>query len=58
MVQYLHRLVVCLEEEVLPFIPVASEALLRSADVKKVQEYLPLIGQVVAKYKVRAGPKM
>ena len=52
-VQYLHRLVVCLEEEVLPFIPAASEALLRSADVKKVQEYLPLIGQVVAKYKVR-----
>lgn len=50
--QYLHRLVVCLEEELLPYIPVASQSLLKNCDCKSIQEYIPLINQVITKFKV------
>ncbi|ODM97182.1 Exportin-T [Orchesella cincta] len=50
--QYLHRLVVCLEEELLPYIPLASQALLKNCDCKSIQEYIPLINQVITKFKL------
>ncbi len=50
--QYLHRMVVCLEEEILPYIPSASQALLKNCDCKSIQEYMPLINQVICKFKV------
>ena len=50
--QYLHRMVVCLEEEILPYIPIASQALLRNCDTKSILEYIPLINQVITKFKV------
>ncbi|XP_067120441.1 exportin-T-like isoform X2 [Centruroides vittatus] len=50
--QYLHRMVVCLEEEILPFIPGAAEKLLRSTDIRSIQEFIPLINQIISKFKL------
>ncbi|XP_022238268.1 exportin-T-like isoform X1 [Limulus polyphemus] len=50
--QFLHRMVVCLEEEVLPFIPLAAENLLKNADTRSIQEFIPLINQVIGKFKL------
>jgi exportin-T len=50
--QFLHRMVVCLEEELLPYIPQASEGLLKGNDIRSIQEYIPLIVQIIAKFKV------
>ncbi|KAG1662303.1 Exportin-T [Nymphon striatum] len=49
--QNLHRLVVCLEDEILPYIPDASEKLLKPLNVKSIQEYIPLINQIMNKFK-------
>lgn len=54
--QFLHRLVVCLEEEVLPLVPRACEQLLRNPDVRSVQELIPLINQIVCKFKKEVVP--
>jgi hypothetical protein len=45
-------MVVCLEEELLPYIPQASEGLLKGSDIQSIQEYIPLIVQIIAKFKV------
>lgn len=45
-------MVVCLEEEVLPYIPQASEGLLKGNNIRSIQEYIPLIVQIIAKFKV------
>jgi exportin-T len=45
-------MVVCLEEELLPYIPQASEGLLKGSDIRSIQEYVPLIVQIIAKFKV------
>jgi len=50
--QFLHRMVVCLEGEILPFIPVAMENLVKHADVKELHDFIPFINQVVQKFKV------
>ena len=50
--QFLHRMVVCLEEEILPFIPLALQHLLKSADTRELYDFIPLINQVVSKFKV------
>lgn len=50
--QFLHRMVVCLEEELLPYVPRASEGLLKGNDIRSIQEYVPLIVQIIAKFKV------
>lgn len=50
--QFLHRMVVCLEEEVMPFIPVAMERLLENADAKELHDFIPLLNQFVSKFKV------
>ena len=55
--QLLHRLIVCLEEsEILPLLPVAIEKIFlpcstSNANLKTVQELVPLINQVVTKFK-------
>ncbi|KAL3204513.1 hypothetical protein MRX96_011519 [Rhipicephalus microplus] len=54
--QFLHRMVVCLEEEVLPLVPRACEQLLRNPDVRSVQELIPLINQIVTKFKKEVVP--
>ncbi|KAG8189139.1 hypothetical protein JTE90_018433 [Oedothorax gibbosus] len=50
--QYLHRMVVCLESEVLPYFPMAAEQLLKSSDIRSIQEFIPLINQLISKFKV------
>ena len=50
--QYLHRMVVCLDAEVLPFIPVAVESLLQHADAREMYDFIPLLNQVIGKFKV------
>lgn len=49
---FLHRMIICLEEEVLPFIPAASEHMLKDCEPKDLQEFIPLISQITAKFKV------
>ncbi|PNF17178.1 hypothetical protein B7P43_G06581 [Cryptotermes secundus] len=49
-------MVVCLEEEVLPYIPQASEGLLKGNDIRSIQEYIPLIVQIIAKFKKEVIP--
>lgn len=46
-------MIICLEEEVLPFIPSASEHMLKDCEAKDLQEFIPLINQITAKFKVR-----
>ncbi|XP_061662329.1 exportin-T isoform X2 [Syngnathoides biaculeatus] len=53
---FLHRMIICLEEEVLPFIPAASEHMLKDCDAKDLQEFIPLISQIAAKFKRRVSP--
>ena len=50
--QYLHRMVVCLDTEIMPFIPVAMEHLLKSPDAKELHDFIPLLNQVISKFKV------
>jgi hypothetical protein len=45
-------MIICLEEEVLPFIPSASEHMLKDCEAKDLQEFIPLINQITAKFKV------
>ena len=51
--QFLHRLVVCLDDEILPFVPVAMERLLKNPDALELHDFIPLINQVISKFKVR-----
>ncbi|XP_063072875.1 exportin-T isoform X2 [Engraulis encrasicolus] len=53
---FLHRMIICLEEEVLPFIPAASEHMLKDCEPKDLQEFIPLISQITAKFKGQVSP--
>ncbi|XP_046715530.1 exportin-T isoform X1 [Silurus meridionalis] len=53
---FLHRMIICLEEEVLPFIPNASEHMLKDCEPKDLQEFIPLISQITAKFKSQVSP--
>ncbi|XP_076862993.1 exportin-T [Brachyhypopomus gauderio] len=53
---FLHRMIICLEEEVLPFIPAASEHMLKECEPKDLQEFIPLISQITAKFKSQVSP--
>lgn len=53
---FLHRMIICLEEEVLPFIPTASEHMLKDCEAKDLQEFIPLINQITAKFKGQVSP--
>ncbi|RUS73434.1 hypothetical protein EGW08_018809 [Elysia chlorotica] len=54
--QYLHRMVVCLDEEILPFLPQAMEKLLKQPDAKELYDFLPLVNQIVMKFKDGINP--
>ncbi|XP_064174772.1 exportin-T [Anguilla rostrata] len=53
---FLHRMIICLEEEVLPFIPAASERMLKDCEAKDLQEFIPLINQITTKFKGQVSP--
>ncbi|GAB6029893.1 hypothetical protein CHUAL_005594 [Chamberlinius hualienensis] len=50
--QFLHRMVVCLEEEILAYFPITAESLLKSSDSRSIQEFIPLVNQVITKFKL------
>ena len=50
--QFLHRMVVCLDADILPFIPVAMQCLLEHADVRELHDFIPFVNQVIQKFKV------
>lgn len=54
--QYLHRMIVCLGEGVLPFIPVAVSHLLKDCTARDIQEFIPLINQIITRFKLQIGP--
>ena len=51
--QYLHRMIICLGDEVLPFVPATVTHLLKDCEMRDVQEFIPLINQLIARFKVR-----
>lgn len=52
--QYMHRMVVCMEREILPFVPVVLENLLKQPDAKELHDFMPLMNQLIMKFKVRS----
>lgn len=52
--QYLHRMVVCLDEEFIPAIPKILEKFLAAAsNIKVLHDFLILVQQIITKFKVR-----
>ncbi|XP_056000713.1 exportin-T-like isoform X2 [Ostrea edulis] len=49
--QYLHRMVVCLEKEILPFVPIVLENLLKQPEARELHDFLPLMNQLIMKFK-------
>lgn len=54
--QYMHRMVVCLEKEILPFVPVVLENLLKQPDAKELHDFIPLMNQIIMKFKSAISP--
>jgi len=54
--QYLHRMIICLGEELLPYLPLAVTHLLKDCEVRDIQEFIPLINQLIARFKVEISP--
>ncbi|XP_069101295.1 exportin-T-like isoform X2 [Argopecten irradians] len=54
--QYLHRMVVCMEKEILPFVPIVMENLLKKPDAKELHDFIPLMNQLIMKFKRDIGP--
>ncbi|XP_052780847.1 exportin-T-like [Mya arenaria] len=54
--QYLHRMVVCMESEILPYVPAVLENLLKQPDAKELHDFLPLMNQLIMKFKGAIAP--
>lgn len=54
--QYLHRMIICLGEDVLPFVPVAVTHLLKDCEMRDIQEFIPLINQLITRFKGGIAP--
>lgn len=54
--QYFHRMIVCLEEDVLPFVPATVQQLLKSPSARELHDFLPLMNQLVNKFKKALEP--
>jgi len=54
--QYLHRMIICLGEDVLPYIPIAVTHLLKDCQMRDIQEFIPLINQLVTRFKTGISP--
>eukprot|EP00794_Sanderia_malayensis_P005894 gene5894-6579_t len=54
--QYLHRMIICLGDELLPYLPVAVTHLLKDCAVRDIQEFIPLINQLIARFKTLIAP--
>uniref|UniRef100_A0A0B6ZHY5 Exportin-T n=1 Tax=Arion vulgaris TaxID=1028688 RepID=A0A0B6ZHY5_9EUPU len=54
--QYLHRMVVCLAEEIMPFLPEAMARLLKQPDARELYDFLPLVNQIIMKFREAITP--
>ncbi|KAL3853848.1 hypothetical protein ACJMK2_017348 [Sinanodonta woodiana] len=54
--QYLHRMVVCLEKDILPFIPLVLEQLIKQPEARELHDFIPLVNQLIMKFKGSIGP--
>lgn len=54
--QYLHRMIICLGEDILPFVPVAVTHLLKDCEMRDIQEFIPLINQLITRFKGDIAP--
>jgi exportin-T len=54
--QFLHRMVVCLGTDLLPYIPIAVSHLLKDCGLRDLQEFIPLINQLILKFKAEIQP--
>ena len=54
--QYLHRMIVCLDNEIIDYFPLTIEVLLKqkSVEPKDLVDLLPLLNQIINKYKQQA----
>ncbi|XP_057296563.1 exportin-T-like [Hydractinia symbiolongicarpus] len=54
--QYLHRMIICLHEQVLPFVPIAVTHLLKDCEMRDIQDFIPLINQLITRFKNDIAP--
>jgi len=54
--QYMHRMVLCLEDEILPTVPEIFRQLLDNQDAKALIDFIPFFNQINSKFKERLGP--
>jgi len=45
-------MIVCLEEDILPFVPVMVRLMLETPDAKELYDFIPMLNQLVTKFKV------
>jgi len=50
--QFFHRMVVCLEDDALPFVPTMVNLLLETPDAKELYDFTSMLNQLVTKFKV------
>lgn len=51
--QYLHRMIICLGDELLKYVPMAVSLLLKDCKAHDIREFIPLINQLISKYKAK-----
>ncbi|XP_066912669.1 exportin-T-like [Clytia hemisphaerica] len=54
--QYLHRMIICLGQDVLPYVPVAVTHLLKDCEMADIQDFIPLINQLITRFKSSISP--
>nr|CAB3267799.1 exportin-T [Phallusia mammillata] len=54
--QYLHRMVICMEDEVLPFVPITVRHLISNDQSRSLHDFIPLLNQIVNKFKKLIEP--
>jgi len=50
-------MVICLEDEVLPYVPITVRHLLSNDQSRSLHDFIPLLNQIVNKFKVNVGIK-
>jgi len=49
-------MIICMGDELLTFIPMAVSLLLKDCKCRDIQEFIPLMNQLIAKYKEKISP--
>ncbi|ESO01347.1 hypothetical protein HELRODRAFT_192301 [Helobdella robusta] len=56
--QFLHRMVICMDTDILQFIPTSVEGLMLNASIKQLHEFIPFLNQLIQKFKKTIVPYM